>query len=193
MKRRVKRYKGVLLIAFLVFAVLIGALVFRKYETAQRKVVEVPALGAPVGTFVGTLFFAAPGGEGLVREGRELEIEQGIEDGIEAVLDELISGPVGELEPTLPSHTRVLEVHVAGAVARINFGHELTEGLPAGSSAETTAVYSIVDTVTANFPQIGRVQILVDGAPVETLKGHLDLRQPLPPDYTLEKKPVEAK
>ena len=49
------------------------------------------------------------------------------------------------------------------------------------------AVYSVVDTVAANFPQVKGVQFLIEGAPLSEL-GHLDLSGPLAPDYTLEKK-----
>ena len=52
-----------------------------------------------------------------------------------------------------------------------------------------TAVYSIVNTVAVNFPRIKRVRLLLGGKEVATLKGHLDLREPLVPDFDLEKKP----
>jgi spore germination protein GerM len=162
-------------------------LIFRKYDTATRIVAPHPK-AVPMGTFVSTLFFASTDGQGLVREGREVEIPEGVEEGVESVLAELISGPLGSLAPTVPANTRVLRVHVNGVVAKIDFGHELPDGVPSGSSAEMTAVYSIVDTVTTNFPQIKSVQFLIEGAAVENLKGHLDLSTPLPPDYSLEMK-----
>lgn len=186
MKKRTSNAKGILLIAFLLFAVVLGALIFRKYETATRKV-ELPPQSAPVGTFVGTLFFASPDGQGLMREGREVEISEGVEEGVESVVDELIRGPLGSLSPTLPANARVIGVQVSGEVARIDFGHELLEGVPSGSAAEMAAVYSVVDTVTVNFPRIKSVQFLVEGKAVESL-GHLDLSAPLPADYSLEKK-----
>ena len=33
--------------------------------------------------------------------------------------------------------------------------------------------------MTANLPAVTRVQVLVDGKEVDTLAGHVDLRQPL--------------
>jgi len=192
-KKHTSNAKGILVIAFLVFAVIVGALVFRKYDTATRAVEPAPKTEPAVAVVV-TLFFAAQDGEGLVREGREVEIgeigETGetVEEKIESVVDELISGPLGSLAPTLPPNARVLGVRLNGEVAQIDFGRELSEGLPSGSSAEMTAVYSVVDTVAANFPQIKAVQFLIEGAPVAELKGHLDLSQPLAPDFTLEKK-----
>jgi len=189
-KKRPSNAKGILLFAFLIFAVVVGALVFRKYETATRKV-EPPPQAAPAGTVVVTLFFASADGDRLVREGREVDIEQSVEDSIESVVDELIRGPLGSLGPTLPPNARVLGVHFKGDLAELDFGPELLEGIPAGSSAEMVAAYSIVDTVTTNFPQVKRVQFLVDGAVPQTLKGHLDLRAPLVPDFELEMKPLQ--
>jgi hypothetical protein len=45
-------------------------------------------------------------------------------------------------------------------------------------------VYSIVNSLTANFPAVKRVQILVEDKPVSTLSGHIDLSRPLLPDLT---------
>ena len=186
MKKNTSNAKGILLVAFLLFAVVVGALVFKKYQTATRKV-EPPPQAAPAGTVVVTLFFASEDGAGLVREGREMEIEESVEDRIESLVDELISGPLGNHAPTLPPNAKVLGVRLKGSLAEIDFGPELQAGIPPGSSAEMVAVYSIIDTVTVNFPQIKEVQFLVSGAAPETLEGHLDLRTPLSPDFNLEK------
>lgn len=191
MRKKPNKAKGILLIAFLVFAVVVGALVFRKYQTATSKV-EAPPQATPAGTVVVSLFFGTPEGDRLTREGREVEIEETVEESIEGVVDELIRGPLGSLSPTLPPNARVLGVQLKGDVAAIDFGPELVQGLPSGSSAESVAAYSIVDTVVANFPQVKAVQILVDGKAPETLKEHLDLREPLAPDFSMESKPAGA-
>jgi spore germination protein GerM len=77
---------------------------------------------------------------------------------------------------------------VNGDIALIDLGEELVKGLPSGSNGEMMAVYSIVNSITANFPRIKKVKLLLNGKGVETLKGHIDLREPLVPDFTLEKK-----
>ena len=46
-------------------------------------------------------------------------------------------------------------------------------------------VYSLVDTVVANVPQIQRVALLWNGTQRETFSGHLDTSQPLVPDRKL--------
>jgi hypothetical protein len=60
-------------------------------------------------------------------------------------------------------------------------GPTLTNGWGTGSHEELMAVYSIVSTVTNNFPEAKRVRILVNGEPAETLAGHVSLRQALVP------------
>jgi hypothetical protein len=46
-------------------------------------------------------------------------------------------------------------------------------------------VYSIVNSIALNVPEIQRVGILIDGAAVATLNGHLDTRRPFVPDRSL--------
>jgi spore germination protein GerM len=77
---------------------------------------------------------------------------------------------------------------VNGEKVRVNFNSALTKNHPGGSSAELMTVYSIVNTLTLNFPQIKRVQILIDGKPIETIAGHLSLREPLSPKPDLIKR-----
>ena len=52
------------------------------------------------------------------------------------------------------------------------------------------AVYSLVNSFVASFPAVRRVQILVDGRPVTTLAGHIDLTRPLSADMTLVVEPT---
>jgi hypothetical protein len=45
-------------------------------------------------------------------------------------------------------------------------------------------VYSVVNSITANFPAVKRVQLLLDDRPISTFAGHVDVSRPLPPDMT---------
>jgi hypothetical protein len=53
-------------------------------------------------------------------------------------------------------------------------------------------VYSVVNTITTNFPAVTRVQILVGDRPVTSLAGHVDVSRPLPADMTLVALPPPA-
>lgn len=185
-RRSVRRGMGVLVAAFLMLAIFLGALVFRKYENAGTPA-PVPPAPQQAGPVTVTLFFAAPNGEGLVREGREIEGCDGVPDCLESILEELINGPVGDLSPVLPPAGMFNSVTLEGTIARVDFANELLEALPSGSSSELIAAYAVVNSIVYNYPQVQSVLFTVDGRPLETLKGHLDTRQPLAPDFTLER------
>jgi Sporulation and spore germination len=186
--KRPRREVAVLLIAFIVCAAVLGALMLKKYEDRHLRP-AAPPQPQQEGTFLVALLFAAPNEDRLVREGREIDACGGPAECVEAVVEELINGPLGELAPVLPSATPIREVRITGDLALVDFGEELIDGLPGGSSAEMMAVYSVVDTIAVNFPRIKQVKLLVGGKEVRSLKGHLDLHEPLTPDFSLEKTP----
>jgi spore germination protein GerM len=180
-----RRRMALLIIAFVISAVILGALIYRKYEMSRLK--PAPPFPREAGVLLVTLFFASPDGSGLVREGREIDACSDPMTCAEKVLEELINGPMGDMSPTLPSTATFRSVRIVGETATIDFGKEFTEGLPAGSNAGMAAVYSVIDSLAFNFPQIKKVKFLLEGEPVKTL-GDLDLSSPLPPDFTLERK-----
>lgn len=67
-------------------------------------------------------------------------------------------------------------------------GPTLTGGWNTGSHAEMIAIYSVVQTLTSNFPAVKRVRILVNGQPVPTLAGHISTDKPLVPMLSLVEK-----
>ena len=182
-----RRELAVLFIAFIICAAVLGALMLKKYEERRHQPIAV-SHPQQEGMFLVTLFFASPDGAGLVREGREIGPCSDSPGCMESVVGELINGPMGDLAPTLPAATSIHAVQVNGELAQVDLGEAMIKGLPGGSSAEMTAVYSIVDTIAVNFPKIKQVKFLFNGKTVETLKGHLDLRGPLTPDFSMEKK-----
>jgi len=185
-RKPVRRGIGVLIAAFLVLAVVLGALVFRKYEEAKTPP-PVPAVRDDAGYHPVVLFFAAESGDTLVREGREIApCDDEIEQCLEEILGELINGPVGNLAPVLPVTGMFNSVKLEGSVAKVDFAQELLDALPAGSSSEMMAAYAIVNSLALNYPQVRLVQFTLDGKPLQTLKGHLDMRAPLAPDFSLE-------
>jgi spore germination protein GerM len=131
------------------------------------------------------LYFEAPDREGLLPEEREVAFSPDLAQQIRTVVEELSKGSTTGLVATLPAGTRVLEAFVqARGVAYVNLSGEASSGLPGGSKAEILTVYSLVDTIAANFPAVSRVQILVNDQPVTSLGGHVDVSRPLPPDMT---------
>jgi spore germination protein GerM len=184
---RHRKVKSILFLAFLIVSVVLGSLMLHKYQSRQRQPIG-PVQPQPAGTVLISLFFAAPDGQGLKRETREIDAcGNDLASCVQDAVEELVSGPMGELDRTLPEATIVNSVQVNGDTAVVDFSKEMADGLPGGSSSEMTAVYSVVNTISFNFHQIKKVKFLLEGHDVETLKSHLDLRSPLEPDFQLDK------
>jgi spore germination protein GerM len=185
-KKPLRRGIGVLVAAFLVLAVVLGALLFRKIDKAKT-LPPAPVATETAGYHPVVLFFASAAFDTLVREGREIGPCDEVPACLEEILEELINGPVGDLSPVLPATGMFNSVRLDGNIARVDFASELLDALPAGSSSEIMAVYAIVNSLALNYPQVRSVQFTLDGRPLQTLKGHLDISSPLTPDFSLEK------
>jgi spore germination protein GerM len=176
---------GVIAFSFLLLAIFLGALLFKKYEDAKAP--PLPPAVQQSGLKTVTLFFASLEGDGLVREGREIEPCDELSDCLEEVLEQIINGPVNDSAPVLPPTGMFNNVKVEGATARVDFARELLDALPAGSNSELYAAYSVINSICYNYPQVQQVVFTVDGKPRETLKGHLDISTAIAPDFSLEK------
>lgn len=127
------------------------------------------------------LFFSDSEAEYLIGEKRGISKRAEVKEEAREAIAVLIKGPKGKLTPTLPPRTKLLSLQISETgVAKVNFNQALSKDHPGGSSAEMMTVYSIVNSLTLNFPQIKKVQILIEGKPIESIAGHLSLRQPLP-------------
>ncbi|NVN98778.1 MAG: GerMN domain-containing protein [Geobacteraceae bacterium] len=188
MKGRKSPRRGVWVIglAFLILAMFLGALIFRKHERAATPP-SIPAASQNAGLVTVTLFFASQSGDGLVREGREIDPCDELSVCFEEILEELINGPIGDLAPVLPLTGMFNSVRLDNVTARVDFAQELLDALPSGSNSELYAAYAVVNSICMNYPQVQQVVFTVDGKPLATLKGHLDTSSPITPDFSLEK------
>lgn len=132
------------------------------------------------------LYFEKEQQPALALEDREIAYAADLSEQIRTLVEELIKGSAAGHLPALPPATKVHGVFVsARGTAYVDLSKEATTGASAGSLGERLSVYALVDSITANFPAIRRVQILIDDRPAETLLGHIDLSRPLPADMTL--------
>lgn len=132
------------------------------------------------------LFFQAADRPGLVIEERAVAFSTDLSRQLRGVVEELVRGSKIGLGPTLAPETKVLDVFVTPrGIAYVDLSKEAVAGHRGGSEAELMTVYSVVNSLTTSFPAVRRVQILVEDRPAETLKGHVDLTRPLPPDMTV--------
>ena len=132
------------------------------------------------------LYFSDSEGEYLIGEKREILNRDEVEEEAKETINEIIKGPKGKLIPTLPPQTKLLSLELGEeGVAKVNFNKAFSKDHPGGSSAEMMTLYSVVNSLTLNFPQIKSVQILIEGKAVETIAGHLSLKKPVSPNPNL--------
>jgi hypothetical protein len=131
------------------------------------------------------LYFGGPDGMVLVAEPRQLENCPDDQTCLLETVQALVAGPAGDLVPILPSQTRVRGISEQNGVASVDFSRALVTGHPGGSVSEMLTLYGLTNTLVENFPYIRQVRILIEGQAVESIKGHVDLRQPVAADFRL--------
>jgi spore germination protein GerM len=132
------------------------------------------------------LLFEDPASGALVPEERSVIYHANLARQLRVVVEELLRGSQSGRKAPLPAETHVREVFVtARGIAYVDVSKEIAEKPLPGADAEMLAVFSLVNSITMNFPAVKRVQILIEGRVAETLAGHVDLSRPLLPDVTL--------
>ncbi len=152
---------------------------------------EAPAI--PVSTLASNrieeesifLYFTDQGGRFLTSEDRTISTAKDPWQLSRKIIHSLIEGPESGHTRTLPPTTRLRAIYMTDPkVAVVDFSQEV-RGIPQGTSAECLAIYSVVNSLAVNIPEIDAVHILIEGNPAETLSGHIDISEPLKPDMHL--------
>ena len=138
------------------------------------------------------LFFAVSDADVLQEEERAIPRAASSVEEAKRTVEELIKGPAkgpeSDLEPTIPPGVQLRQIYIDGkGIAYVDFSRDLQRNHSGGSVGELLTIYSIVDTLTANFDEIVKVKILVEGSEILTLAGHIDTRHPFDPRYSLER------
>lgn len=134
-----------------------------------------------------TLFFQEGDSESLGPEKRKIFLTSSVADQAKQIVVELINGPLEKgLLPTLPQQTRLRGLYLdRSGTAYVDLSGELVDFHPGGTDEEIDTIFSIVDSLVYNLPQIKRVHILVNGEERDTLKSHLDLRRDYAKDMSI--------
>lgn len=121
---------------------------------------------------------------GFVTEQRQIPSRDRPGEDLLGLMQVLCEGPrISGAVSAMPKGTRALAAFIDpdDQSVVVDFSGELVTGHPGGSAAETATLTSILRTVGLNFPGTRSCVILVEGAQVETLAGHLDLARPFDP------------
>jgi spore germination protein GerM len=96
----------------------------------------------------------------------------------QTALELLLKGTTDKnLLAVIPQGTKLRGVTVKNHIAYADFTSELTKS-HGGSQTEILIAGAIVNTLT-EFPEIHKVQIMVEGKKTDTIGGHLDTSEPL--------------
>jgi hypothetical protein len=132
-----------------------------------------------------TLYFPALNEGKLMAESRSLTWAQADPDRVRQVVLALAEGSHQGYGRVLPASTSVRAVFLAAdGTAYLDLSNDILSDFEPGIQSETLAIYSIVDSISINIPEVKHVQFLIQGQEVETLDGHADLTAAFTPDLT---------
>ncbi len=142
--------------------------------------------GQPASASETALALCFPGGDQRLHvEGRVLADGLDGEQRLRAIVAEVLAGPREPgLVPPFPPEVQLREAYLtADRLAYIDLGSAEPLGAPpaSGSTQELVAVYSLVNSVALNLPEVTGVVLLWNGVQRATFAGHLDTASPLRP------------
>jgi spore germination protein GerM len=186
------RHRALLAVAIAIAALALGWVLMTGLSRVLRTAAPPEPIDAPaqqtgaaatpaVPRINATLFFASADGLGLVPVEQEIPLAQGTVAQARALVEALLAAtPPESLAATIPQGTTLRGVYVSERnEAFVDLDATVRTNHPGGSMNELFTVYTIVNAVTTNLPDVQQVQILIDGREVDTLAGHVDLRKPL--------------
>lgn len=140
------------------------------------------AVPAPaVAKIKATLFFLSEDGLHLVPAQTDVPLAEGAVAQARSILEAQLSAtPPAPLVSTIPKGATLRGVYVSERnEVFVDLDASIRSAHPGGASQELMTVYTIVNAVLTNLPDLQQVQILIDGQEADTLAGHVDLRRPL--------------
>lgn len=134
------------------------------------------------------MFFPSVNGDVLL-SGEDDTIFKSTELGNRArqILQKLQEGPHSDkMFPSFPKDTKLQDLFISDqGIAFVDFSNTISTNHSGGVRNELATIYSIVDSLTYNLPEIKQVKILIGGVEKETLAGHCLLLLPLDMDLSI--------
>lgn len=140
------------------------------------------AAGAPaVPRIKATLYFASEDGMRLVPAEVEVALAEGVVAQARSIVEAQLSAEApSPLLSTIPKGAALRGIFISQRnEAFVDLDPAIRSAHPGGTLQELMTVYTIVNVLLTNLPNLREVQILIGGQEVDTLAGHVDLRRPL--------------
>jgi spore germination protein GerM len=173
-KRIMRRISPI--IGMLSVSIIVGSLILlsSRESASQNSTRSQPLTKAAV-----NLYFSDKDNFYLMAETRTLPHPAEPNDFGKVIVQALEKGPTGGLTRTIPQGTRVRAFYLAeGGAAVVDLSESVSENHPGGCKTEMLTIYSLVNSLILNIPEIGSVKILIGGREAMTLAGHVELRFP---------------
>jgi hypothetical protein len=140
-----------------------------------------PVAPAAVPRIKAVLYFASEDGLRLVPVENEVALAEGVVAQARSIVEaQLAAAAPAPLVSTIPKGAALRGIFVSQRnEAFVDLDPSIRTAHPGGTLQELMTVYTIVNALLTNLPNLQDVQILIGGQEVDTLAGHVDLRRPL--------------
>ena len=151
-----------------------------------------PAATPAVPKIKATLYFMSEDGLHLVPTEREVPLAEGAVAQARSIVESQLSAEApAPLVSTIPKGTLLRGIFVSNRnEVFVDLDPAIRKSHPGGTLQELMTVYTIVNCILTNLPDLQEVQILIGGQEADTLAGHVDLRRPLRKNESLIAGPI---
>ncbi len=180
-----KRHILYAVFGFIAISAGIITVVFSIYQAKPRPTTRSDQRAATIGnrqqqSSAAHLYFADKDNLFLIAERRILRHTQDPINFSRKIVEALIKGPSDGFTRTIPQDTILRALYItAEGICYVDVSAEIKENHPGGVQSELLTLYSLVNSLILNIPEIQAVKILIDGHESMTLVGHIDLQEPL--------------
>jgi spore germination protein GerM len=165
---------------------LLAAAAFLWAESAGSDIKNPPAAHPQGEKSVIHVYFADKNNSFLLSEERVITTAHTPIELGKRIMEALLQGPRTDLMQTIPAGTKLRAMFLTtNGTAYVDLTETVTEKHPGGCRSEIMTVYSIVNSLILNVPEIETVKILIGGRESITLAGHIDIRYPFKADMLL--------
>ena len=161
-----------LLIIFIIIIIVLGMIGYRIYEKLQENKLqneileyvpeeEIDIVG--LRQTIVSLYFNQKDTNILVPEARSIDVKELTKEPYNTLMNLLLEGPKNEkFEKTIPEGTKINKIELKSNILYLDLSKEFIENHKGGVEAESSSIYSIVNTLT-QLNEVEAIKIQIDG------------------------------